>query len=123
MLDKSELAAIRKKTGDFYDRPPSLWIKAFWEGEPAAAPKITPTDRCVMRNLYKAAKYDAAADMFSFETSFLEAAKKWGIDRETISASVQALAALGAITVEKKWNRSLIRVKHIRESGGKWEIF
>lgn len=123
MLSKEELAAIRKTTGNFYDRPPSHWRRAFWGGEPDAAPGISPADRIVMRWLYRSSAYDTGKDAFTFETSYRGAAKILELDRDTVSAAVKRLESLGAIETHRRKNRVLIRVKHIKESGEEWEIF
>lgn len=123
MLPKEELAAIRKATGNFYDRPPSHWAKAFWEGEPAAAPGISPADRVVMRWLYRSSAYDPKRDAFTFLTSYRGAARILELDRDTVSAAVKRLEALGVIETNRHKNRVLIRVFHIKESGGNWDVF
>ena len=122
MLNKNELTAIRKQTGDFYDKPPSYWVRAFWKGE-TAAPGISPADRVVMRWLYRSSAYDPQKDAFTFLTSYRGAARILELDRDTISDAVKRLKTLGTIETHRQKNRVLIRVKHIRESGEEWEVF
>ncbi len=123
LLPKSELDAIKKTTGNFYDKPPSYWVKAFWQGSAADAPKFSPADRVVMRWLYRSSQWNPKEGAFILETSYRGAAKILELERETIAKSVKRLEALGAIGISRQKNRLLIRVLHLKESGANWDFY
>ena len=121
-IPESRLNAIRRVTGDFYDKPPSIWVRTFWEGDPASVPKITPADRCVMRWLYKNSRRAPTANTWTLTKSIEEIAAEMELDRKTVGKSVERLERLGTIRTRRGWNRVEITVIHLEQDGEDWII-
>lgn len=115
-LQEQELASIRKFTGNLYDYPPAVWLR--FTCKTGKYPLITPTDRIILRYLYKGAKFDPVTSHFTFVTSVRGIAKRNLCDKKTVRASVDRLKKAGAVEVEpiQNCNLSTFHIKHFESA-------
>ena len=115
-LQGQDLSSIRKFTGNLYDYPPEVWLRLTCKS--GKYPSITPTDRIILRYLYKGAKFDPATSHFTFVTSIRGIAKCNLLDKKTVWLSVERLKKAGAIEVEptKKGSLSAFHIRHFESA-------